>query len=215
MEPSSESAAEEAAKFGLERMLFFSDAVFAIAITLLVLDLKPAEVMAGDAVRWSALVSKLAGFGLSFFVIGQYWMAHHGLFAGAKAADGRLLGVNLAFLAAVAFVPFSTSIIIETPPARGPVLLYMGSMVALGLSMVTLARTARRPQLLKPGESAGETARLVIRSAGPALVFLLALGIAFFDGRAALWSLLLLIPVGPLASRIGAAVAKRKDAAHA
>ena len=75
---SSEEEAPAGGGLGFERLVFFSDAVFAIAITVLVLDLRPTEVVArGGAVNWPLLVTKLAGFGLSFYVIGRYWRAHH------------------------------------------------------------------------------------------------------------------------------------------
>lgn len=198
---------------GFERLLFFSDAVFAIAITLLVLDLRPADTVQGGVIHWAALAPKLVGFGLSFYVIGQYWIAHHGLFEGVSGYDPRLLAANLWFLAAVAFVPFPTSVVIDSPPGHGPVALYAGSLALAGLAMVALALIARRPALLRPGETRGGTARAVAAAAGAPAVFLVAFGLAWINGRAALWSLLLLIPVGAVTPRLGAALERRLDAA--
>src|ERR1700723_51476 len=95
----------EGRKLGFERFIFFSDAVFAIAITLLVLDLK---VPNADAFALAPLIPKLLGFGISFYVIGRYWLAHHQLFEAVEGYDGLLLGANLWFLASIAFLPFPT-----------------------------------------------------------------------------------------------------------
>jgi uncharacterized membrane protein len=99
-----------------ERVVFFSDAVFAIAITLLVLDLKvPAlpgnassraigDALAGDAPSFLA-------FALSFAVIGLYWLAHWRKFQLIVRVNQRLLVLNLALLGSVVFIPFPTSLI--------------------------------------------------------------------------------------------------------
>jgi len=60
----------------LERLVFFSDAIFAIAITLLVLDLKLPPDSHG-IIKWDEIIPKLFAFALSFFVIGVYWLNHH------------------------------------------------------------------------------------------------------------------------------------------
>jgi uncharacterized membrane protein len=210
---SSEEAAPEGGGLGFERLVFFSDAVFAIAITVLVLDLRPTEVVAGGVVNWPLLVSKLAGFGLSFYVIGRYWRAHHALFETVRTYDSALISVNLAFLACIAFVPFPTGIVIDAPATRGPVLLYVGSLLSLSLAMTALVLSARRPRLLKPGETSGGTVAAVLGAAGSALVFLVACGLCLADPRLALWSLLLLVPAGLVASRLGAAAEARATAA--
>jgi uncharacterized membrane protein len=81
----------------LERLVFFSDAIFAIAITLLVLDLKLAPDSHG-VIIWDEIGPKLFAFALSFFVIGIYWLNHHQLFGALRTEDGALRWVNLLFL---------------------------------------------------------------------------------------------------------------------
>jgi uncharacterized membrane protein len=96
----------------VERIAFFSDAVFAIAITLLVVELAvpkgPASEL-GDALR--DLGPKLFAFVLSFLVIGQFWMAHHRVFRHVRRYDLGLVWLNLLYLLGVAFLPFPTALL--------------------------------------------------------------------------------------------------------
>jgi hypothetical protein len=142
----------EGRKLGFERFIFFSDAVFAIAITLLVLDLR---VPNADAFALAPLIPKLLGFGISFYVIGRYWLAHHRLFEAVEGYDGLLLGANLWFLASIAFLPFPTSVVTEARPNAAPVTFYAASMMVVGLAMFVLVLIARRPALLRPGQTRG------------------------------------------------------------
>src|SRR5215472_2918297 len=96
---------------GYQRLLFFSDAVFAIAITLLVLDLRlPPGSQVFDL---AAVRQQIIGFVVSFYVIGRFWLSHHALFEGVAGYDVRLLATNLLFLAAVVFLPFPTTEVSE------------------------------------------------------------------------------------------------------
>ena len=109
----------------LERFVFFSDAVFAIAITLLALGIKVPDpgVDAGEA-AWEAallhLTPSLASFVLSFYVIGNIWTAHHEVFRLVRRFDSRLLLPNMLLLFAITLVPFSTALMGSTTHARRP-----------------------------------------------------------------------------------------------
>ncbi len=99
----------------LERLTFFSDAVFAIAMTLLVVEVKlpalhhPTGPQLGQALL--DLIPNYVGFLVSFLVLGRFWLAHHEVMGLLKAADKRLVSVNLFLLLGVAFMPFPTAII--------------------------------------------------------------------------------------------------------
>ncbi len=113
----------------LERLIFFSDAVFAIAITLLVIDLHAPHLHgAADAgAYWQALLDetpRFAGFGISFFVIGAFWAGHHRSFALARTWSDRLTAINLLLLFAIAALPFFTAFVSANAGARMPVMLY-------------------------------------------------------------------------------------------
>jgi hypothetical protein len=89
-----------------DRVLFFSDAVFAIAITLLVVDIRVPDI-AGVVNAYQALHDaryKILGFAISFLVIGLFWMGHHRLYRYITALDRSLIFLNLLFL--IAFLPY-------------------------------------------------------------------------------------------------------------
>src|SRR5690242_3238894 len=99
-------------EFQLERMILFSDAVFAIAITLLAIDIKIPQVSRDtvtDGQLWQKLREispKFIGFLISFFLIGQYWRVHHRLFGFVINFNERVIWLNLLFLLAIVLMPF-------------------------------------------------------------------------------------------------------------
>lgn len=136
----------------LERMIFFSDAVFAIAITLLVIEIHVPEIH-GTADRdfWIALAHlfpKFLGFFVSFFVIGAFWAGHHRTFDCARHWDPRLFAPNLMLLAAIAAMPFFTAFGSEYPGASVPSALYCGWLVLTALLMLRLQRMAMTPPVV-------------------------------------------------------------------
>jgi uncharacterized membrane protein len=195
-----------------ERLVFFSDAVFAIAITLLVLDLRaPAGDLDGHA--WREIFPKILGFGISFFVIGLYWMAHHELFGTLEREDGPLKVANLAFLASIAFLPFPTSLIAGRVNSTPSVAFYALSVASVGLLLVMLALVARRPALMRPGETRGRTLRFVIRSTAAPLVFVISAVVAFWRPNVAAILWLAVWPAVRIGAVIGRAVQRRVDRA--
>jgi len=103
---------------GLERIIFFSDAVFAIAITLLALEIRIPGVESSltENELTQALISiwpKYLGYGIGFMTIGILWMSHHRKFRLIQRYDRNLMWLNLFFLMFIAFIPFPTSIISE------------------------------------------------------------------------------------------------------
>jgi uncharacterized membrane protein len=106
-------------EFQLERVVFFNDAVFAIAITLLIIDIKVPEFKSIGIsdnellYKLMALIPKFIGFVISFFVIGLYWLAHHRMFKFVKSINHNLLWANLLFLLPIIIMPFSTSFLSE------------------------------------------------------------------------------------------------------
>src|SRR5215204_1150393 len=103
-------------EFQLERMVLFSDAVFAIAITLLVIEIKipeKAELEEGISnhsllLALVHLIPKFLGFIISFMLIGIYWTVHHRMFGYVTSYTPKLLRLNLLFLFFIALMPFST-----------------------------------------------------------------------------------------------------------
>lgn len=101
-------------EFQLERLILFSDAVFAIAITLLVIEIKVPVIEHGNThAVMEALKEKISeffGFFLSFAVIGQFWITHHRMFGYVTGYTNGLLWLNLLVLFWIVLVPFTSGL---------------------------------------------------------------------------------------------------------
>ena len=97
----------------LDRIVFFSDAVVAIAITLLVLDLK-LDVPDSQIIRWvdiGKLLPQFAAFLLSFILVALFWIIHNQIFCYVKRMDEPLAWINVSWLFFIALLPFSASVL--------------------------------------------------------------------------------------------------------
>ena len=101
-------------EFQLDRLISFSDAVFAIAITLLVIEIRVPELKDPSVNElFTALRERILGFlafVLSFFVIGQFWISHHRLFGYVTSYNNGLIWLNLNMLFWIVLVPFTTGL---------------------------------------------------------------------------------------------------------
>jgi uncharacterized membrane protein len=95
-----------------ERIVLFSDAVFAIAITLLALEVRVPEVDA-DVFPQAllGLLPRIGVYALSFLIVGLYWVSHHRIFRYIVRYDDTLIWLNLFFLLCVAFLPVASSVV--------------------------------------------------------------------------------------------------------
>lgn len=119
------------------RVEAMSDGVFAIAITLLSLQLAiPLRSDLGAALV--ELVPDFFAFALSFAVIGSYWVSHHRLFAAVVRYDRRLVWLNLLMLFFIVLVPFTTSVVSEHGNEPLGVLVYACSLIGAGLASAAL-----------------------------------------------------------------------------
>lgn len=142
--------AKEATDHSLVRLAFFSDAVFAIAITLLVIEIHVPHLKHGapDAAFIEALARLLPsfiGFLLSFAVIGLFWAGHHRAFSLASHYDPKIVPWNLMLLGAIAFMPFVTGFLSANTGARIPDIVYWSWLTLtalLNLRVVSLATRA-------------------------------------------------------------------------
>jgi uncharacterized membrane protein len=131
----------------LERLVFFSDAVFAIAITLLVLEIKVPVLPKGspDAAYWQALhllAPSFASYFISFAVVGIFWIAHHRAFALAGRYSGRILGWNMGLLGVIAFMPFASAFDAQNLDQRVPSLVYCGTLLVASLLNIAVVHIA-------------------------------------------------------------------------
>jgi uncharacterized membrane protein len=174
------------------RLEAFSDGVFAIAITLLVLKIGVPD--GGEGGLWHALTEQwpsFAAFTVSFFVIGIIWVNHHGVIDHLKCANRTVLFLNLLLLFSVAFIPFPTALLAEHLDAgvdeEVGAAVYMGAMslMALSFSMLWTYITSRRDELGVDLTDAEIRHRTRLFTAGTP-VYLAGIGIAFVSPEAVL-----------------------------
>lgn len=193
-------------QLGLERLIFFSDAVFAIAITLLALEIRlPTEkVLLSD----SQLSAQLTGmwheylaFFISFMVIGTFWMAHHRKYRFIKRYDDRLMLLNLLFLMLVAFVPFPSSIISKYSE-RTATIFYALTMALAGLLIAGIWWYASyHNRLIDPDLDVKQRQRQFAAPLITTTIFLLSIGVAYLDAGLGRLAWLLILPVSLYANK--------------
>jgi hypothetical protein len=125
-----------------------------------------------------------------------------------------LRGVNLVFLACVVFLAFPSSVIGEYPATSWAVIFYALSVATTGLAMGTLVLLARRPALMRPGETRGGTLRLCLRALGVPLVFLASCPLAIDNPVLATLSWMSIPLVIRLLGALGGWIGNRMDAAQ-
>ena len=173
----------------LERTLFFSDGVFAIAITLPVLDIR----LPGPRTQElsSALLEELwpdfYSFLISFWFVGTFWMAHHRVFHYIRGYDRGLHLINLFFLMWIVLLPFSSTLLGQYEDQRLAVILYAAHVAIIGLALACVWEYAsRRPHLMDRRLVHPREFRYneLLALAVP-LVFALSIGVSFVSVRAA------------------------------
>lgn len=149
-----ENGIHDKTEFQVERIAFFSDAVFAIAITLLIIEIKVPELHEQEITDKALLhgllatIPKMIGFIVSFFVISLYWMSHHRLFRYIVTYNQKFLWRNILFLLFIVIMPFSTAVYSEysRPTLHTPLILYSVNICCCGLYSYLLWRTAANPK---------------------------------------------------------------------
>lgn len=168
-----ESAPPTATRHGpehtLERLIFFSDAVFAIAITLLVIEIHVPHLAPGasDTDFLNALLHltpNFIGFVISFYVIGAFWAGHHRAFACAAHYSDKLVPANINMLLTIAAMPFFTAFLSTYSNQRVPVVLYCCWLLLTALLNIRMGRLATSPPVVDAHVSAATIA--IIRRRG-------------------------------------------------
>ncbi|MFD4524438.1 TMEM175 family protein [Streptomyces sp. NPDC058470] len=180
-----------------ERLLFFGDAVFAIAITLLALDITVPEGLAdsevGAALRDA--VPKMGAYLLSFAVIGVLWQVQHALFRLVGTLDRCLLNLYLAQLAVVAALPFPTRLISEYGGTTAATAFYAATIaLAVGLLGGMAARLLAQPSLATTDTEPARVRDSLWRSLSMMGVFATSIPVAFASPTAAKYWWLLAVP---------------------
>lgn len=188
---------------GTERVQFFSDAVFAIAMTLLVLEIKLPEL--DHDPTWADLADlwpQFFAYALSFTIIGLNWVTHHRKFLVIKRFDGPLMVLNLVLLGFVALLPFPTSVLADFGNNTPVVVLYafnVGIITVLQLSLWVHAHRAGLMEGIDDG-----VYRLVRRNLYPVPVIMGAsIIVAFINPLVAMFMWILIWPASALSDRFG------------
>lgn len=171
-----------------DRILFFTDAVFAIAITLLIVDL-PAKVEHAVNHKGTTLApdwSGVLGFAISFAVVALFWLAHHSTFRYIKAIDRPLMLLNLLFLGFIAFLPYPTELLSATADShRSTVVFYAVCAGGAGLLETVCWYYAMRAGLVQGLDRASQLLFL-FRAARVPVAFGISIPIAYYwSARAA------------------------------
>jgi len=132
---------KEKLKFQVERIAFFSDAVIAIALTLLIIEIKAPKIETGSAfsdqmAQLTHLIPEFIAFIISFIIILLQWKKHHHLFGNIINYDEKLITLNSIFLFAIAIVPFSTSYFAHNTSSEFylPIIVYGSNLFILTVS---------------------------------------------------------------------------------
>ena len=198
---------------GVDRIIAFSDGVVAIAITLLILpltDIEPAEdASLADVAADNA--GALLGFALSFAVIANYWTIHKDIFRPLLRHDPRLVLLNMLWLAAIAFLPFPTSLI-EDGLDGGFGTLYISTLLAASVLSLLLANHLVRHPELTDGQATAENRQHVVAGTFTVGALVVALVISLFSPSAGIWALFLLFPAQIIAERLPRKTSSASDA---
>lgn len=176
----------------LERLVFFTDAVMAIAITLLAIELRLPEGHVGSDHELmgalAALTPRFVAFVVSFAVIGMYWFAHHRMFGYIERFNGGLAALNLVFLFFVALLPFLTAVLGEHGNLPSATALYASGMAGMGFTSSGLWLYSVRRRLVSPDLPAATRRYLAWRGLTVPLMFASSIPLAFVSPHLAqLW----------------------------
>lgn len=193
--------AENEVEFG--RIVAFSDGVFSIAITLLVLNLGIDKGLTEgqiDNALWDQREMFFA-YAISFAVIGRFWLVHHRFFSEVQAFDGRMIGLNLLYLGWIVLIPFSSEVLGEYGGKTTAVVLYSVNLAVVVLLGLLMSADARRRGLTKIDDRTHRENQ--IRATYIAGIFLLSIPIALVAPNLApwLWLVLFVDPSSRLARR--------------
>lgn len=185
-------------RWSTARIEAFSDGVFAIAITLLVLEIGVPEtgfdnLWRGIADQWPSYLSYVT----SFLTIGGIWMIHHGIFRRLAQADGVVMRLNILLLMLVAFLPFPTKLLAEAifnaDSERTAVIFYGLVLLSISLLLTALWRyIAAHRDLLEAGQSEKEVAAIGEQVAPNIAFYAIVVLLAIFAPRLAVFGYLLI-----------------------
>jgi uncharacterized membrane protein len=175
------------------RIEALSDGIFAVAMTLLVLDIKMPETItyASNGDLWRRLVSlehAIATYAISFIMLSVFWVAHHFHFHFIERTDRTLLWINLYLLLCITLVPFTTDLVGDNVQLVLPALLYGINLLLIAAGFIAQAEYLRRHRHLgSPALASGTGALLWRRAWLMTIVPVVSMAMAFYSPRLALY----------------------------
>jgi uncharacterized membrane protein len=150
------------------RLEAFSDGVFAIVITLLILDIRFPDVDYSQfGATLVALLPRILAYVMSFIILGVYWVSHHNSMHAMRKTDRSFLWLNIFLLLCVSFIPFPTSLLGRYPFQSGPIIIYGLTLIvcnAVGYLMIVYV-------WYHPHLAVSEFSKTYLRSHTPVYVF--------------------------------------------
>ena len=200
--------AEHQTGLSKHRLEGLTDGIFAVAMTLLVIELKVPE---HDAVQAPAdlaygvlrLAPTFAAWIISFFVLAIFWFSHHRLFHFVRVVDGGLLWLNILYLGLVSLMPFSSALAGTYPGMLFSQSFYSANMMLLALlGLLKHRHVFRHPELWATPMTVGFYRGARFRTSGLMVVALVAVAIARVAPGAGNMAFLLMLPISILSRRV-------------
>ncbi len=191
--------------FGVARIAALTDGIYAVAMTLLVIDLKlPPTAQSHDALLRGLidLLPRFEAWLISFLVLALFWFGHHRGFDGLRRTDGKLIALNIAQLGCVSLMPFSSELVGRSglPLAQ---LVYSLNMALLGLLALLIGRYIyRHPELAETPVPLAAFRGAQVRTVGLIAISIVAVPLSMLVQGAANWAFLLMALILPLSHRI-------------
>lgn len=194
-EVESEQTTPQAASLELERLIFFSDAVIAIAITLLTVQISlPVNIHPAQLAQ--AILNLIPQFGiyaLSFLVIGNYWVIHHRVFRNIKHYDSTLIWLNVFFLLFIAFLPVPSNVVGRFPTEQSAIIFFDICLIFTGITQAAIWRYAsHKHRLIDKRLSQKLVDWGMVRSLVPPVVMMLSILLSYISPVSAVmcWGLI-------------------------
>jgi uncharacterized membrane protein len=193
--------------FSIETLTLFSDAVFAIAITLLAIDIRVPQ-LAEELIAAQlnneiiGLLPRFISFILTFFIVGSYWISYHRTMYHVKRYDRGLISLNLLFLMCIILLPFPNDLIGKYPTQQVAVVVYAVLTCMTGVSLwLFWVHASRNHQLIDETLAATFIKRLNLRLLISPCIFLLSIPLSFLDPLLSLVTWFFAFPLGMLYER--------------
>jgi uncharacterized membrane protein len=189
------------------RLNSFSDGVFAIAVTLLVFNLKVPQIPPGLVHQQLpgvilGMLPHFLTYLISFLLVAIYWTFHHRMMNLVVRIDTAFLWMNIYYLLLISFIPFPSALFGSYSHETFAFVFYVCAMITVNLgSMMMLAYASYKSRLIKKDLPVTIVRYLFVRLFAAMIVFVFSIPLAFFQVRWALYYLLILFPVNALIKR--------------